>query len=378
MTMVTAFNGKSLDGKKNVLCVAAKRSYTFGPRATRLADQQQPLVESPDIATDEHGRYDWLRDDCDCVPPKVATDVVISGHAEPPARTTEHLVSVRVGRATRTVLALGARRAAVLRGGGVEFTSPEPFERVEISWQLAYGGYDAHAHDELDPPRRRHGRRIDRGARDEGVFSYPRNKVGRGYFIDVDRDRVDGVALPQIEDPEDRLTPRRLFADAPTRWLGMPMSAGLGWVAHTWYPRVARLIGGFLEADASQTPRERSFEDGRDLTGEYRKNELLPRGLQGAAPGLSPARLQGGETVVLDGFCAREPQIAFDLPREVPRLLVQLPGLKEVFEPEPVMQTVRLDLERRLLSIVWCGTVRTLTQLPPNILSDVRAGASWR
>lgn len=352
---------KSTDGKLWLVCVA-KRTYEFVGGRLVLADEQVPVVHEPELDVDEAGRMRALVDDADILAPKIATDVIVTGRAYAPGgKATEALVGVAVGKNARTLRVLGERRAEVSNGGRVRFTDPAPFESVPLSWELAYGGYDAYAHDELDPPERVNGRRIEPSPRDEGVFAYPRNKIGRGYFIDVDRDRADGALLPQIEDPTDTLTPGRLFLAHPLAWLDAPMPGGLGWVAHTWYPRMMRLMGAFLEHDAPTKPiREMQFADGDDLQGPFRPNEVLPRGLCGAAPGMAVERLRGDELVILRGLVAGEVETRFALPGEKPHMEVKPPGSPKVFTPEPMLQTVRIDAARRRVVVTWVGAVRVL------------------
>jgi hypothetical protein len=273
---------------------------------------------------------------------------------------------------------VGERRVEVSAGGEVRFSTPEPFESVPLSWDLAYGGYDAYAHDELDPPKRRNGKRVDPGPRDEGVLAYPRNKVGRGYFIDVDRDRADGALLPQIEDPGDLLAPERLFVPSPRAWIDAPMPGGLGWVPHAWYPRMIRCLGAFLEYDPPARPiREAAFADGEDLKGPFRKNEMLPRGLQGAAPGMACERLRGDEMVILRGMMPGQEDVRFNLPGERPRLTVRPPGAPKAFTPEAVLQTVKIDAKVGRVVLAWCGVVRLLGALSDEQLEGAEHTVNW-
>lgn len=369
---------KSTDGKLWLVCVA-KRTYTFAGGKVRLADEQALVVDEPDIEVDDHGRMRALRDDMDLFPPKVATDVVVTARAYPPGgRAREVMVGVAVGKSARVLRVLGERRVEVSVEGEARFSEPAPFESVPLSWELAYGGYDAYAHDEIDPPLRRNGRRIEPAPRDEGVFAYPRNKVGRAYFIDVDRDRADGELLPQIEDPGDPLTPGRFFMPSPKAWLDAPVPGGFGWVAHPWYPRMMRLMGAFLEHDPPTRPiREMAFADGEDLSGPFVKNEVLPRGLQGAAPGLAVERLRGDELLILQNLVRGEAETRFYLPGERPRMVVRPPGSPKAFTPEAVLQTVRIDAERRTISLLWSGAVRLLALMGEGQLSETALGVRW-
>jgi len=369
---------KSTDGKLWLVCVA-KRTYTFAGGKLRLADEQVLVRREPDFEVDENGRMRTLRDDMDLFPPKVATDVVVTGRAYAPGgKAREVMVGVAVGRNARVLRVLGERRAEVSIEGHVRFSEAAPFESVPLSWDLAYGGYDAYAHDELNPPKRRNGRRIEPSPRKEGVFAYPRNKVGRGYFIDVDRDRADGELLPQIEDPGDPLTPARFFVPHWRAWLDAPMPGGLGWVAHTWYPRMMRLMGGFLEHDPATKPiREMQFADGNDLKGPFAKNKVLPRGQQGAVPGMAVERLRGDELVILQGLVEGEAETRFQLPGERPRMEVKPPGSPKVFTPGAVLQTVRMDVEKRTASLMWCGATRLLQALEKVQVEGVELRTAW-
>ncbi|EYF02274.1 DUF2169 domain-containing protein [Chondromyces apiculatus] len=370
---------KSADSKLWLVCIA-RRTYAFAPGRVKLADAQLPLTLDPDIEVDPHDRYRTLREDTDLFPPKPATDVVVTGSkAHAPGKVQELMVGVAVGRSARVLKVLGERRVEVTLDGDVHFPDPAPFESVPLTWDLAYGGYDAYAHDELDPPERRNGRRIEPSPRDEGVFAYPRNKVGRAYFIDVDRDRADGELLPQIDDPGDPLTPSRFFVPSPLAWLDAPASAGLGWVPHTWYPRIMRSLGAFLEHDPPTKPiREMAFPDGDDLRGPFLKNEILPRHVQGAVPGLASERLRGNELVILKHLVRGHPELQFTLPGERPTITVRPPGVPKVFTPDAVLQTVRIDGEQQTVSLTWCGAVRLVAPLAEEQLAETQLGFTWR
>lgn len=377
MVTETARCARSADGKMWLVCVA-KRTYSFAVGRISLAAEQDPIVFAPVIAKDEHGRYQTLVEDMDLFPPKAATDVIVKATAHAPKPARELDVAVSVGKSARVLRVLGERRVEVSLDGAVRFTDPALFERAPLTWDRAYGGYDAYAHDELAPPKRRGGRRVEPSPREEGVFAYPRNKVGRAYFIDVDRDRADGALLPQIEDPADLLSPGRLFVPRPKAWLDAPVPGGLDWLAHTWYPRIMRGLGAFLPHDPPVCPvREMAFADGADLAGPFEKNRALPRFLQGAAPGLACERLRGDEPVVLLHLVAGEPEVKFLLPGERPSFSVRPPGAPKVFTPEPHLQTVRIDGERRTVSLVFCGAVKLMAPLTVEQVAETKLGVWW-
>ena len=78
---------------------------------------------------------------------------------------------------------------------------------MPIRYERAYGGRD----EQSDPDIPLH---------------YPRNPMGTGVALRNDRDRVDGLALPNIEDPDDLLAPERVIMEAPERWPLSPCRRG--------------------------------------------------------------------------------------------------------------------------------------------------------
>jgi hypothetical protein len=330
------------------------------------------------LGSDEDGIPRWLEEEPDAVGPKPATDVVVRGSAHSPRPESAWEVAVAVGRSVRLLRAVGERRVT-MKGGRARFTRPLATTRVSLDWRFAYGGYDAHAQEELRPPPSAidfiHGRE---GVRKQGIFAYPRNRVGRGYFVDVDRARADGTALPQIEDAAELLLPERLFVPRPRAWIDAPLPGGLGWVLHSWYPRIARIVGDVLAFRPSRRPiRETTFADGGDLLTPRARGEISARVMQAAAPGLAVERLRGDELTILRGLSPTDEEIRFQLPGEQPRITLRPPGVRRLFEPEPVLQTVRVDTDAQTLSLTWCGPVRLAAPLSEGEIEDCRARVAW-
>lgn len=337
-----------------------------------------PIVQAP-VFDEDAGML--LVDDTDLYAPKLATDVVVHGAVCAPEPVTRLEFGVAVGKHTRTLMAIGQRHARVSSDGMVRFSEPEPFERIELSYQHAYGGYDQRAHDLLSPPdeetaaRMRaleEGRIADDGdfpVRAKSLFAYPRNPAGVGYHIDVERTRADGARLPQFEDPEDGLTPGRFFVPEPPAWMAAPVAAGLGWVQHAWYPRLVRFAGPVLEHDGRAAPREGLLPDGDDLVdmGPRPPERIFPRALQGAAPGLAAARLRGDERIELTHLHPDHPKLKIQLPGTRPRLRITPPGL-EAMRAEAVLQTVRIDTHTLQLSLTWCGAIPLAAQVDDTFL----------
>ena len=70
-------------------------------------------------------------------------------------------------------------------------------------------------------------------------------------------------------------------------------------------------------------------------------------------------------------------QVQFALPGEAPRMTVRPPGSPKIFTPEPVLQTVRIDAERRTVSLAWCGAVRLMAPLGEEQIEETKLGVTW-
>lgn len=360
------------------LAAIVKRTYAFAaepsPRLT-LADVQVPLREDPDLA---EGGYGELLDDVDMLPPKVATDVVVMGHAHAPAGAREIHVSVAAGKMARRLSVIGARRAELRPDGAVRFTPPETFTRVPLSPRFAYGGYDAHAQERIEPVSPTLIESV--GMPLPGLYAYARNEFGMGYFIDVDRGRVDGAPLPQIEDPLDPLVPSRFFVPSAEKWIDAPMAASLGWIHHGCYPRLFRIAGTMLRhAKPEQPIRESTFADGEDLLRPWKPDgaRVPPRALNGASPGLACERLRGDELVILENLHPTQAKIQLYLPGETPVMTLRPPDLKAM-PVTPVLQTVRIEPDLGRVSLTFCGALPMFAPAMSDWIAKVELGVSWK
>ncbi len=366
-----------LGSSRRALACIAKRTYTIDASGRlALADEQVPLTIEPEVELDAYGGHKLLCDDTDLGPPKDATDVVFTGAAYAEGRAAEVLAALVVGNFARRLRVCGERRAEVRSDGTVRFSAPEPAGRVELSYERAYGGYDEHAHWQLDPPKREE---IVRFGRPVGLFAYPRNSAGAAYFIDVDRPRADGARLPQIEDPSDLLLPERFFVANPRAWIDAPLPGALGWLHHAWYPRMFRYAGPILPHDPPARPiREIALGEGDDLAAlpPLEPGTIHPRALQGSAPGLAHARLLGDEPVILQHLHPTIADLRFALPGEAPLFTLRPPDVKS-FQPEPVLQTVRIEPDAGRISLTWCGVVPVTSRVDEDFLDECELEVTW-
>ena len=323
-----------------ILSVLVKRTYDFFPdRQCERAEKDDPLF-SGDVYHDDPANSS-VKYESDFVPYKTATDIVLIGVAHAPgAKPAEqfetHLI---VGSHCKTVLVFGDRFCRYESDTKRTFTNPVPVESVEMVYERAFGGIDI-----LSDERVR--------------FPYPRNPLGTGFVVDTGRKAVDGLRLPNFEDPENRLTPENICVGDYKNWEKLPVPAGFGWVPRHWEPRASR--GGVMPAD-------RKFERGLRnayatvLSREHREKYLghpLPSVdfgfFNGASQGLAVAYLSGEEPVTLVNL-TREGKISFGLPGQRPAIGIDIGnGLQE---PEAVLHTVAIRAEDRQADLVWRGAI---------------------
>ncbi|HYH94979.1 DUF2169 domain-containing protein, partial [Hyalangium sp.] len=223
----------------------------------------------------------------------------------------ELLVSLRVGPVEKSVRVMGDR--VWTKGlGFTSMTRPEPFERMPLVYERAFGGWD-------------------RSESDPSLHAFePRNPVGVG-FRSSSRSFEEDLALPNLEDPNQPL--ERFGQRVPP--------AGFGFLSPHWHPRAA-YAGTYDEAwDNARKP-------------------LLPkdfdrRFFNAASPGLvAPGYLRGNEPVVITNASPRGPR-SFALPGQAaPSVTVELTEGPDA-TPEMRLDTVILDTDAEQVLLLWRG-----------------------
>jgi hypothetical protein len=254
---------------------------------------------------------------------KPATDVVLIGHAHAPRKdTTEMRVGLRVnlhsGALEKEAVVFGDR--VWFRAAGIaSATKPRPFEKIPLTYERAFGGWDR---SHPDPTKH--------------TFE-PRNPVGTGFRGSGGFE--EGLRLPNIEDPRH-----------PIRSLGdRPPPTGFGFISPHWKPRAA-LAGTFDDA--------------------WTKNRapLLPkdfdrRHLNAASPGLvAPRYLRGDESVVAVGVRPSGAALSFALPGVPPpsvRVVVVDGGDAKSLPMN--LDTVIIEPDDGRVVLLWRGNVALRT-----------------
>lgn len=292
-----------------------------------------------------------IKEGTDFWPAKFSTDFVVQGSAYPQNRQSAQRMraKVSVGSVEKSVEVFGRRVVEWTDRGNVQFSAPEPFEEVKVTWENAYGGTDYRVVDpdmeELSPEAE--AARLE--ANHPGM--YPRNPFGKGYLVEPDP--VEGFELPQLEDPNDLLTPGRVVTQDPDKWYEQPLPWAFEWVhpkmfprytfflncPEAWYPapqdeRLPEVRRGFLPAGFKQELDDRPLLRGPD-----------PRFRQGASHGLVLHDIPERVPVRIDGMHPEKPSIRFRLPPP-PQLEMQVEDKRQAVEPRLHSIVVRPDEEQ--------------------------------
>ncbi|WP_141620704.1 DUF2169 domain-containing protein [Myxococcus sp. AB036A] len=290
------------------LVLVAKATYTLGEQGLHLADEQLSVNAAGEFwGAPGESSY---RYEPEVAPTKVATDVVLLGHAHAPARgTTETLVALQVGPLKKAVRVVG-ERTWFRSLGHVAMTKPQPFERIPLTWERAFGGWDK-SHEDA----KKH------------AFE-PRNPVGIGFRASP-RHFQEGLRLPNLEAPEQ---PLREFGQAvpPT---------GFGFTSPEWQPRAA--LGGTHDEAWRKTRKPRWPRD-------------FDRRFFNAAPSgqVAPGYLRGDEAVVIANASPRG-RLAFQLPGIPPPQVTAVVAGGEDVHPEMRLDTVILDTDTHQVLLLW-------------------------
>jgi hypothetical protein len=327
--------------EEHVFSVIVKRSYLItdeGVLKRRVTDHELRKID----AYYENGDPEWsvVQYEHDLAPYKPLADVVVIGKAHAPGGqpVQSMYVSVQVGKQTKKIIVFGDRQCRFRKNADPVFSEPEPFTEMEIRYDLAYGG-----HDEETLP--------------ESPFHYPRNFMGKGVVLRNIKKKMEGLPLPNIEDPNDLLTPERVIIGEPERWHLQPIPQGFGWRQRTWYPRSA-LLGSYPAfTDVGTVTAEEKMgyvpKNHIALAKQFRLPTFDAHFNNGASLGMSFKALNTDEEITLSGLTP-EGSIKFQLPGDVPEIVLDI-GRGEQ-QPESRLHTVSIRPDDKELDLIWRGS----------------------
>lgn len=293
--------------------VVVRATYTIAPDGSLEISEIQPDVVRTPVYIGEAGKSS-IRYDSDFVLGKPRTDVILNGHACAPTGTAVRVLDVglQIGEIRKRLRVSGDRHFTL---AGV--SEPEPWQRMPLVYERAYGGRD---------------QRSDQPNRD---WSWA-NPVGVGFV--ADRARATGVALPNIEYPEQQLS----------TWKSRPSFAGFGAIGGSWEDRAA--FAGTYDA-AWELERQPLLPNDYDI----QHNQCAPRDQQLTQP------LRAGEIVRVIN-CRPEGVLSFRIPDESFTFLTRFKdGTSE--QRVPNLHTVIIEPDYPSVSLVWHSALECHSQV---------------
>lgn len=241
---------------------------------------------------------------------KPSTDVVMISRAWPPNGREVPQLDVRFSVAERQkVLRIFGNR--LWRNGSI--STPEPFQSMPIVYEYAFGGM--HEVDSKKPE----------------ILAEGRNPIGRGFCGKRKARELEGLSLPNVEDPQCLVSSVGDQANP----------AGFAFIAPAWLPRLA--FAGTYD------------ETWQKKRAPYLPEDFDPRFFNVAHPDFTFDRyLQGGETVVLENL-HREGPLQFELP--ICKLEARVKVAGQIENPPLNLDTVLIEPEKRRLCMTWRGAL---------------------
>lgn len=288
-------------------------------------------------------------------PFKAASDVAIVGgmaFARGGRPVNERQVSVRVGHARKRAQVFGTRFLEWTRDGRPRIGPAEPFLQLPLSYENAYGGFDPRALTELP----RGFWELFRLTTGDHPGAYPRNQSGKGYVI-LDSP-VEGIELPNLEDPTHLLTADNVVVRDPALWVRQPLSWFFDWHYPAMFPR-AHYAGAHPRhpVPTGEVLEEvrRGFvpERWRELAGDISHGRPAPPVYyQEASLGMSFSDLREGTPIEIVGMHPERDTLEFELPR-FPRLEIEIEGDRQVVETR-LLHVVVTPHEQKV-HLTWAG-----------------------
>lgn len=284
----------------DTLYVVVKATVTLRPTLA-LAEEQVPPV----LADEYYGEpaLTSLRTVSDMHIGKPGTDVLLVGKAWAPGGrpVTQSQVSLSVAERRKTILVTGNR---VWQNG--QPSRPHPFESIPLVWERAFGGWHR---------------------KGEKVLAEERNPVGCGFDGGRSAGEMQGLAVPNLEDPA-----------APLARLGQrPAPVCFAPTGASWLPR--RTFAGTYDA-AWQRNRA-----------PYLPDDFNPRFFQCAAAEFAFDRyLEGGEPVSVSGVTPDGP-ITFAIPPSRPFVTVTVAGAPAT--PPLNLETLLIEPDENRACFTW-------------------------
>ena len=295
----------------DTLYVMIKATFDIGEKI-RVSEEQLPFY----LADEYWGDPDTssLKYASELHLTKPGTDVVLVGEAcAKDERSSVQLdVMVSVANQSKTVRVFGDRywsNSAM----GMRSTSPMPFTRMPLLFERAFGGVH----------------KVD--TEQEEVLYEARNPVGTGFCGKRKKQEIEGMMLPNLEDPGTLIT---LPHDRPT-------PAAFGFIAPAWEPRKS-LAGTYDD----QWQKNRA---------PYLPLDFSPKFFHSAHPDLTFVNnLQGGEPVLLYNVSPFGP-LKFKVPRCKFTVPVRISGNNQ--SADVSLESLVFEPSKMNFTMLWRGAI---------------------
>lgn len=291
-----------------VWLVVVKGTFDILPNGETVpAEQQEEVVIAPEFSGDPQSSS--LLNDTDLPHKKLATDVLIQGHAFAPEGkpVTQLSVGLKVANIQKILQITGDRYWQ--KGiGGISMSEPQPFVKMPLTYERAFGGMDLTDEDETK--------------HDWDV----RNPAGCGFSIEAEH--LIGKLAPNIEKPDEIMS----------HWKQRPEPAGFGSIAGHWSPRVK--LAGTYDENWEKTRQPLLAEDFEEQYYQCAQQDQQV-----------PGFLKGGELVHVINM-TQNGKLQFKLPRIFLGFTTNyFDGTKEVHRAE--LHTVILKPDLQKVIMVW-------------------------
>lgn len=249
--------------------------------------------------------------------------------------------------------------------GEIVFSPPARFVKMPLRYDRAYGGHDKVAEAKhknpfsvlaayLQPPAEKV---------THTPYRYLRNGVGKGFVIEDSDAALDALALPNLEDPQDRLTPSRLFVGAPQRWALMPLPWCTDWSSLATFPRFTYLGATpmmDLEGTVLHETRRSLVSDGFPRSAEVPpERRFSTRAFNAGSLGLQLEPFVAGAAGSIEFRLAHlhpeRHRIAFHLPPDAPKIFVDGRDGK-LLPTTPVLHHVVIEPDFDRVTVLWRGS----------------------
>ncbi|MCP4494620.1 MAG: DUF2169 domain-containing protein [Gammaproteobacteria bacterium] len=278
-----------------------KATFNIGPKWTLLDEQIQPVEADIYWGEPESSSIKYASD---YHTGKPNTDIIMTGLAcAPDQQIVKQLdVGLSVGRVSKNIRVFGDRQW--LNG---RISEPAPFQTMPLVYEKAFGGMHL----------------VDGEVESEDG----RNPLGCGFAGKRSAKQMDGVPLPNLEDPQDLIQQHSQT----------PMPACFGYCSPAWEPRV-NYVGTYDET--WQTQRA-----------PYLPEDFDSRFFNMAHPELVyPGYLQGGEAIAITGMHPGG-DINFELPKV--KLLSQYKINEQLDSAAFNLETLHIEPNLLQLGMTW-------------------------